>query len=271
MRSFAIAATLVVSAALACGRRPAERPLRFGTTTTVQQSGMLALAESLWTGPRLAPVIGPSGQILQAAAQGDLEVVLTHAPALEAKLLAGMSGLERCPFDQPVRDRRSARRRGQDRAAPQRRHRDAAHRRATASFVSRGDASGTHEREMCSGVAGIEPAGQPWYIESGADQTTTLRIADERRAYALADVPTFGRISGLALRPLFVADSALVNRYTLYVVAARTSHPAVRPFFAWALGTWRPQVLALRLPDGGPAFEPAPGACTISSRSPSSP
>jgi tungstate transport system substrate-binding protein len=98
MRSFSIAATLIVSAALACGRKPAERPLRLGTTTTVQQSGMLALAESLWTGPRLAPVIGPSGQVLRAAAQGDLDVVLTHAPALEAKLLAGMSGLERCPF-----------------------------------------------------------------------------------------------------------------------------------------------------------------------------
>jgi tungstate transport system substrate-binding protein len=264
MRVLQVAARFAALAALTCGREPAERPLRVGTTTTVQQSGMLALAESLWTGARLTTVIGPSGQILQAAAQGDLDVVLTHAPALEAKLLAGVSGLERCPFvssrftivgppDDPARTAAAP-------TAAAAMGRIAAH---AASFVSRGDASGTHERELALWrAAGVVPAGHPWYLESGTGQAATLRIADERRAYALADLPTFGRTPGLALRALFSADSGLINRYTLYLVPVHPPHPAARRFFDWALNAWRLRVLTtLRLPDGTPAFARPGGAC----------
>jgi len=247
-------------AVMAC--RAENRALRLGTTTTVLQSGMLALAESLWTGasppPRLAPVIGPSGQILHSAAQGDLDVALTHAPALEAKLLAGQSGLVRCPFvtsrfaivgpaDDPAQVATAETAAGaMERIAGR-----------SARFVSRGDSSGTHERELALWrAAGIEPHGQAWYIESGADQTTTLRIADERQGYAVADLPTFARVPGLALRRLFDADTILVNRYTLYLIPSPPPHPASQRFVTWALDTWRKQVLALRLPDGTPAFEP---------------
>lgn len=267
MRLLHVAAGLAGLAGSSCARQPPARPIRLGTTTTVRQSGMLALAESLWTGSApLATVIGPSGQILHSAAQGDLDVVLTHAPALEAKLLAGTSGLVRCPFvtsrfaivgplDDPAQ------------VATAHSAADAMQRIAgrAARFVSRGDSSGTHERELALWrAAGIEPLGHPWYIESGADQTTTLRIADERGAYALADLPTFGHIRGLALHRLFDADSGLINRYTIYLVPVQPPHPAARPFFDWAQGTWRTRVLGLRLPDGTPAFAPAAGACATS-------
>src|SRR5438552_3761483 len=78
----------VLLTATACRSGPA--PLRLGTTYTVQQSGALAVLESLWTAPPpLATVIAPSGQVLHAAANGDLDVVITHAPALEQRLLVG--------------------------------------------------------------------------------------------------------------------------------------------------------------------------------------
>lgn len=260
-----VSAVLVLTT-LSCHRAPATRPIRFGTTTTVQQSGMLALAESLWTGAPLTTIIGPSGQILHSAAQGDVDVVLTHAPALEAKLLAGTNGLVRCPF---VTSRFAIVGPPDDPAQVATAHTaaEAMQRIANRSsrFVSRGDSSGTHERELAQWrVAGIVPRGHSWYIESGADQTTTLRIADERGAYALADLPTFGRIQGLALHRLFDADSALVNRYTFYLVPSQPAYPAARSFLDWALDTWRARVLALRLSDGTPAFEPAVGACVTS-------
>src|SRR5713226_7199968 len=80
------AVLLVMGLAAACRAGPV--PLRLGTTYTVQQSGALAVLESLWTGPPpLTTVVAPSGQVLRAAANGDLDVVITHAPALEQRLL----------------------------------------------------------------------------------------------------------------------------------------------------------------------------------------
>lgn len=248
-------------AALACG--PRERPLRLGTTTTVAQSGMLALGESLWTGAQLATIIGPSGQILHSAAQGDLDLVLTHAPALEARILTGGVALARCPF---VTSRFAVVGPTADPAgvAAARSAAEAFQRIATtgAPFVSRGDSSGTHEREIAVWrAAGIDPSGQSWYLESGTDQTTTLQLADERGAYALGDLPTLARLPRLSLRPLFGADSSLLNRYTLTLVRTPSPHPAAREFLAWALDTWRARVLAMRLPNGMAAFEPSAGTC----------
>src|SRR5437660_1694337 len=81
---------LGLGAGLMCGALAActtgERPLRLGTTFTVEQSGALAVLDSL-VHPVPATVIGPSGQILVAAARGDLDVVITHAPSLERRLL----------------------------------------------------------------------------------------------------------------------------------------------------------------------------------------
>src|SRR5438876_686966 len=167
-----VAAVFLMAAA--CRAGPA--PLRLGTTYTVQQSGALAVLESLWTGPApLTTVVAPSGQILRAAANGDLDVVITHAPALD--------------------------------------------------------------------------------------------LADERRAYALADLPTYAKLDGLASRILFAADTALTNPYTLYLVRRPAPHPDARAFTTWAIHAGREAVLALRLPDGTPAFVPRPGDCEATARS----
>src|SRR2546422_412195 len=78
-------AGLMCGALGACTSR-GEAPLRLGTTYTVEQSGALALLDSL-ARPAPTTVVGPSGQILAAAARGDLDVVITHAPSLEQRLL----------------------------------------------------------------------------------------------------------------------------------------------------------------------------------------
>src|SRR5437773_11166633 len=91
-----------LGAGLMCGALAActtsERPLRLGTTYTVEQSGALAVLDSL-ARPEPAVVVGPSGQILAAAARGDLDVVITHAPSLEQRLLVAPGhALLACPF-----------------------------------------------------------------------------------------------------------------------------------------------------------------------------
>ena len=134
-------------------------------------------------------------------------------------------------------------------------------------FVSRGDSSGTHVKELTLWQsAGVKPAGR-WYLESGTDQAATLHLADERRAYALADLPTYAKLGGLGLRLLFSADTALTNPYTLYVVRSPTPHPASRDFATWATTRGREGILALHLADGTPAFVARAGECeTIAKR-----
>ncbi|MGH7699651.1 MAG: substrate-binding domain-containing protein [Gemmatimonadales bacterium] len=258
----AVTGALMCAALVAC--TSGERPLRLGTTHTVEQSGALALLDSLAPPTTVAVVVAPSGQILHAAARGDLDVVLTHAPSLEARLVRDPGhATARCPFadsrfailgppDDPAGVGRAA-------SAPDALRRIA---RAGATFVSRADSSGTHTKEIALWrAAGLTPRGQPWYVEAGTDQAATLAIADERRAYALGDLPTVARLTRLGLVPLFRDDTALANRYTLYVIRTPTAHPGARAFARWALETWRPRLADLRLPDGTAAFTPAPAPC----------
>jgi len=134
---------------------------------------------------------------------------------------------------------------------------------ANAPFISRGDSSGTHVKELALWErASVSPRGRPWYVESGTDQAATLRLADERGGYALADLPTFTRLKGIELRVLVSGDSALVNPYTLYVIRSSSPpHPAAAAFGPWALADWRERLLALRLEDGVAAFLPLAGGC----------
>ena len=94
-----------------------------------------------------------------------------------------------------------------------------------AVFVSRGDRSGTHVRELeLWRRAGLDPHGRPWYRESGQGMAQTLIMADELGAYTLSDIGTFlklerdGRIPGLRL--LYSGDPSLINIYSVYLVAS---------------------------------------------------
>ncbi len=237
------------------------RPLRLGTTTTVEQSGALAVLDSL-AHPAPRAVVGPSGQVLAAAARGDLDLVLTHAPSLEERLLVAPGhALLRCPF---VASRFAVVGPATDPAhVAQATSAAEAFRRIAASrgpFVSRADSSGTNVKERALWrAAGVTP-GPPWYIESGTDQAATLHLADERAAYALADLPTYAKLGQLELRVLFTADTALANPYTLYVVRGAEEARA-RAFALWAMEVVRPAILALRLPDHMAAFVARPDGC----------
>lgn len=249
-----------------CTRGTHATPLRLGTTTTVEQSGALALLDSLHPAIPVRVVIAASGTILHSAAAGDLDVVITHAPSLEQRLLidAGHAAL-RCPFVAsrfaivgPPVDRAHVATAG---TAAEAFRRIAA---ASARFISRGDSSGTHIKELSLWrAAGVTPdaSRNTWYVQAGGDQAATLRIADERAAYALADLPTFTRLTGIDLHVLFTADTALGNPYTLYVIRSASTESTAMRFSTWAMADWRTRLLAERLPDGAAAFAPLPGEC----------
>ncbi len=86
-------------------------------------------------------------------------------------------------------------------------------------FVSRGDDSGTHNKELALWEsAGIEPSGG-WYLESGQGMGASLNVADQRRAYTLTDRATFLALSArLDLVPLSETDPLLINLYSVMQV-----------------------------------------------------
>lgn len=92
-----------------------------------------------------------------------------------------------------------------------------------ALFVSRGDLSGTHIRELAiwkaAGLDADDLGG--WYIETGQGMGETLVIASEKRAYVLTDIGTYlmyrnkGRIPNLEI--LVESDYVLLNIYSAYI------------------------------------------------------
>ena len=148
-------------------------------------------------------------------ARGDADVVLCHAPELERKYVAAGVFVNRRlvmyndfvlvgPPTDPLKIRAM-------------RHLGGAFRRiaeAQATFVSRGDQSGTHVRELSQWErVGIKPAGV-WYLQTGQGQGATLNVASEKRAYALSDRGTFLALrKHLDLQIVFERAGPLLNLY----------------------------------------------------------
>jgi tungstate transport system substrate-binding protein len=86
-------------------------------------------------------------------------------------------------------------------------------------FVSRGDNSGTHKKEISLWKkAGIQPAGS-WYREAGQGMGKVLQIAGEMQAYTLTDRGTWlAYQKRIPLEILSEGDSSLHNPYGIIAV-----------------------------------------------------
>ena len=190
------------------------------TTTSTRDAGLLDSLLPVFarqTRYRVKVIAVGSGQALAMGRRGDADVVLSHAPEAERVLVdsgyfvrrrlvmhneflvvgpaadpAGLRGLS---------DAVAALRRLVERRAP---------------FVSRGDQSGTHQREQLlwkrTGIA--PPTRDGWYVESGQGMGATLQLADEKRAYTLTDRATYlAWRDKLQLVPMVEGDSLLYNVY----------------------------------------------------------
>jgi tungstate transport system substrate-binding protein len=205
--------------------------LTLATTTSTQDSGLLDLLVPRFreaTGIEVKVVAVGTGQALQLARRGDADVLLVHDPAAEQKFLADGYGVGRRPVMYndfvivgPVADPAGIK---GERSATTAFTRIA---RSGSPFISRGDESGTHQKErQIWRRAGIKPEGA-WYVQSGAGMGQLLRMADEKRAYTLTDRGTFLALrKGLDLAILSEGDALLVNQYRVILVNP-DKHPHV--------------------------------------------
>ncbi len=200
-------------------RSGSDRDVILATTTSTQDSGLLDVLVPLFekqTGYQVKTVSVGTGAALALGARGEADVVLVHAPESEEAWMAQGNGTQRLlvmhndfvivgPKSDPggLRGVRTAVD-GLKRIAD-----------ARATFVSRGDNSGTNQLEVALWKqAGIAPKGQGWYVESGTGMGQTLTISDQRDAYTVADRATWLAFKDrLAMDIVLERDPVLFNVY----------------------------------------------------------
>ncbi len=241
----------------------AEERLRMSTTTSTENSGLLSVLlppfEKRFDCKVDVVAVG-TGKALKLGEAGDVDVVFVHARKLEDKFVANGFGVNRRDVMYndfvllgPPEDPAGV---GKAKSAP-----DAC--RAIASkgspFISRGDESGTHQKEKeIWASAGIVPRGA-WYIEAGQGMGEVIIMATEKRGYTLSDRGTyiaFRKKTGLVV--LRQGDENLWNPYGIIAVNpkkhAHARYDLAMKFIDFVTGPEGQSIIAGFKVDGEPLF-----------------
>ncbi|MBI5962655.1 MAG: substrate-binding domain-containing protein [Chloroflexi bacterium] len=206
---------------------PANQNLILATTTSTQDSGLLDVLVPIFeeqTGYTVQTIAVGTGEALKMGEEGNADVLLVHAPASEVTYMEGGFGTDRFlvmhndyiivgPADDPA---------GIKGLGPK----DAflAIYNAGVPFVSRGDDSGTHKKEVSFWTkAEVDPAAEKleWFIETGQGMGASLTVASEKGGYILTDRATYlANKDNLQLEILLEGNNALLNIYHVITVNA---------------------------------------------------
>lgn len=189
------------------------------TTTSTQDSGLLDVLKPEFekkTGYNLKIIAVGTGAALSMGEKGEADVLLTHAEKSEKPLVDSGVGINYAlvmhndfiivgPENDPAGVKDAV-------TTPEAMQKIAA---KGSIFVSRGDDSGTHKKELdLWKEAGIEQKGQKWYQEAGSGMGATLNIASEKEGYTLTDRATYlAQNEKLKLAIVSEGDKSLLNIY----------------------------------------------------------
>jgi tungstate transport system substrate-binding protein len=216
-----------------------EKSIVVASTTSTQDSGLFGHILPLFkakTGIDVHVLAQGTGQALDTGRRGDADVLFVHAKAEEEKFVAEGFGVRRYPVMYndfvligPNSDPAGIKGMRDVGAAFQ------AIRTRSVPFISRGDRSGTHIRELdLWKVAGVDIAidKRPWCKEVGRGMGATLAIASASNAYVLSDRGTWLSFKNHGdLDILVQGDNRLFNQYSVILV-----NPAKNPQVKTDLG-----------------------------------
>lgn len=262
---------------------PREQPtsrLVLATTTSVDDAGLLdALVPAFrraHPGLDVQVMAVGSGQALALGRRDDADVLLVHDPAAESLFVARGHALDRRTIMRndfllvgPAADPAGVAGSADVLSALGRIARAGGSARQPASdavvFLSRGDSSGTHRRELALWrEAGVAPGGD-WYRQAGLGMGDLLRMASEQAAYTLTDLATYrfldrpaGDPGGLHLDVLVRGGPRLVNPYSIILVEGAPDPDGARALFDWLAGPGARDIIARhgRARFGEPLFRP---------------
>jgi tungstate transport system substrate-binding protein len=231
---------LLFSAA-ACKKEPVNNVIQMSTTTSVNDSGLMAYLQPVFekeTGYTLEITSAGTGAAIEKGRTGDADILLVHSKSQEEAFIGEGFEETRIPFmynffvivgpaDDPagVAGKATAAEAFQaiaDSGSP---------------FISRGDESGTHNKEKAiwSSIS-IDPTGQAWYESTGAGMGATLTVANEKQAYTISDKATFlAHENTLSL--LLEETDDMKNTYSVIAISAKrfadTNTDGAQAFIDW--------------------------------------
>ncbi len=255
---------------------PQSKIIRLATTTSTENSGLLGILLPHFTqqtGYQVHVIAVGTGKALRMGRDGDVDVVLVHAPKAEAEFVANGFGTQRHavmyndfiligPADDPAGINTAL-------SVSDAMHRIAGH---GATFISRGDDSGTHKKELTLWVSiQLQPGGN-WYREAGQGMGKVIQIADELEAYTLTDRGTWlAYRNNSSLKLLFAGDPLLHNPYGIIAVNPKRfpdiNYRGASSLIAWITAEPAQTLIADYQKGGDYLFVPsakAPGAVAAS-------
>jgi tungstate transport system substrate-binding protein len=233
---------LIVALVVAAMPAMAAEDIRLATTTSTENSGLLKailpLFEVKYGGKVRVASVG-TGAALKLGENGDADVVLVHARALEDKFMAAGFGSVRKDVMYndfivvgPKRDPAGV---GGSRDVLAALKKIGA---SGAKFVSRGDESGTHQMEKDYWKSAGVTAQGAWYVSAGQGMGQVLTMAGQLEGYTLTDRATYAAYRDkTSLETLVEGDPKMFNPYGIIAVNPQ-KHPSVNNQGAMALVNW---------------------------------
>jgi tungstate transport system substrate-binding protein len=212
-----------------------DKSIVVASTTSTQDSGLFDYLLPIYkqrTGVTVKIIALGTGQALDTGRRGDADVVFVHAKSAEEKFLAEGQGVKRFPvmYNDFVligpKDDPAGIKSAKDVAKALTTIKD-----KQASFISRGDRSGTHIAELAlwkaSGID-IDKDKGPWYKSIGQGMGAALNIAGAGNAYVLSDRGTWIHFKNKGdLQILVEGDKRMFNQYGVMLVNP-AKHPNIR-------------------------------------------
>ena len=292
MKKSQLFGSLMLALCLAVPAQAEDKVIKMSTTTSTQDSGLLDVllpALEKDTGIQVKVIAKGTGAAIRDGVDGNVDAIFVHDTAREEIFVKGGYGTKRYavmhndfilvgPESDPAKVKGSA-------EGAEALKKIAA---AKATFVSRGDDSGTHAKEQelwkASGLAldtavsttekdgkpvdikSVHPAGsKDWYLSVGQGMGKTLTLTDEKQAYTLADRGSYikykyGREVPVNLNILCEGGSQLANPYG-FIPVSQAKHPQAKTALAeemakWLMSAKGQQVIAGYSLHGKPLFFP---------------
>jgi len=247
-----------------------EKTLLMATTTSTDNTGLLDYLMPKFkaaTGIEVKWTATGTGKALKLGENCDVDILMVHAPPAEKAFVASGFGTDRReimyndfviigPSEDPAAIKGKSIKEALETVKAKQ-----------ANFVSRGDNSGTHKKELSLWkAAGMSvPEKDRWYVQTGQGMLTTINVASERNGYTMTDRGTYikyeANLKGNPpLKILVEGDDVLLNQYSVIAIdqkhCAKANYKTAMIFIEWITGAEAQQLIKDFKLLGKPLFTP---------------